>query len=57
LIGVAREDFIGAVASLPRESASDPALLIKHAQAMIRIMNGKSDLPPDPKDRRFVDPA
>ncbi|MFZ9396446.1 MAG: PHA/PHB synthase family protein [Erythrobacter sp.] len=61
LIGVAREDFVGAVALLLRESASDPKRLMKHAQAMgedmIKIMTGKSELAPDPKDKRFMDPA
>lgn len=61
LIGVAREDFVGAVALLLRESASDPKRLMKHAQAMgedmIKIMTGKSELKPDPKDKRFMDPA
>ncbi len=61
LIGVAREDFVGAIALLLRESASDPKRLMKHAQAMgedmIKIMTGKSDLAPDPKDKRFMDPA
>lgn len=61
LIGVAREDFVGAVALLLRESASDPRRLMKHAQAMgedmVKIMTGKSDLAPDPKDKRFMDLA
>ena len=61
LIGVAREDFVGAVAVLLRESASDPKRLMKHAQTMgedmVKIMTGKSDLAPDPKDKRFMDPA
>ena len=34
LIGVAREDFVGAVAVLLRETASDPQRLMKHAQSM-----------------------
>lgn len=61
LIGVAREDFVGAVALLLRETASDPARTFKHAQKMgedmVRIMTGKSDLAPDPRDKRFMDPA
>ncbi len=61
LVGVAREDLIGAVAMLLRESASDPKRLMKHAQSMgedmVKIMTGKSDLAPDPKDKRFKDPA
>ncbi|KPP96510.1 alpha/beta hydrolase [Erythrobacter sp. HL-111] len=61
LIGVAREDFVGAVALLLRETASDPARTFRHAQKMgedmVKIMTGKSDLAPDPRDKRFLDPA
>lgn len=61
LVGVAREDFVSAVALLLRETASDPQRLMKHAQTwgedMVKIMTGKSELKPDPKDKRFMDPA
>lgn len=61
LIGVAREDFVSAVALLLRETASDPSRFLRHstamAQDMVKIMTGKSDLAPDPKDKRFMDPA
>lgn len=61
LVGVAREDFVGAVALLLRETASDPKRTMKHAQAfsedMFKIMTGKSELAPNPKDKRFMDPA
>ena len=61
LIGLTREDIFGAVAVMLRETASDPQRLMKHSQAMgedmIKIMTGKSDLAPDPKDRRFQDPT
>lgn len=61
LVGLAREDFVGAIALLLRETASDPARTFKHVQGlgedMVKIMTGKSDLAPDPKDKRFMDPA
>ncbi len=61
LVGLAREDFVGAVALLLRETASDPQRTMRHAQElgqdMVKIMTGKSDLAPDPKDKRFMDPA
>ncbi len=61
LVGLAREDFIGAVALLLRETGSDPARTVKHMQAfgddVVKIMTGKSDLAPDTKDKRFMDPA
>ena len=34
LVGVAREDFVGAVALLLRETASDPSRVFKHAKTM-----------------------
>ncbi len=61
MIGLAREDFVGAVALLLRETASDPSRVMRHAQSMgedmVKIMTGKSELAPDPKDKRFKDPA
>ncbi|GGA02615.1 class II poly(R)-hydroxyalkanoic acid synthase [Blastomonas marina] len=61
LIGLTREDIFGAVAVLLRETASDPARLMRHSQAMgsemVKIMTGQSELAPHPKDRRFMDPA
>jgi len=61
LVGLAREDFVGAIALLLRETASDPGRSLKHAQSfgedVVKILTGKSDLAPDPKDKRFVDPA
>ncbi len=61
LVGVAREDFVGAVALLLRETATDPQRFMRHAQSlgedMVKILTGKSDLAPHPKDKRFMDPA
>ncbi len=61
LVGLAREDFVGAIGLLLRETAMDPARNVRHAQAfgedLIKIMTGKSDLAPDAKDKRFMDPA
>lgn len=61
LVGLTREDIFGAVAVLLRETASNPQRLMKHSQAMggdmVRILTGKSDLAPDPRDKRFMDPA
>ena len=61
LMGLAREDFVGAIALLLRETASDPKRLMKHAQEMsqdmVRILTGQSELAPDPRDKRFKDPA
>ena len=61
LVGLARQDFVGAVALLLRETASDPARTVRHMQSfgddVVKILTGKSDLAPDPKDKRFMDPA
>lgn len=61
LVGLTREDIFGAVAVLLRETASDPARLMRHGQAMgqdmLQIMTGQSELAPDAKDKRFRDPA
>ncbi len=61
LIGIAREDFVAAIALLLRETAGDPARSMRNAQAftedVIKIFSGKSDLKPDARDKRFMDPA
>lgn len=61
LMGLAREDFVGAIGLLLRETASDPARTMRHAQSfsedVVKIMIGQSELAPDPKDKRFMDPA
>lgn len=61
LVGLAREDFVGAVALLLRETASDPTRTMRHATTLgddlVKILTGKSELAPDPKDKRFMDPA
>ena len=61
LVGLAREDFVGAVALLLRETATDPARTVRHmtsfGEDVVQILSGKSELTPDPKDKRFKDPA
>jgi polyhydroxyalkanoate synthase subunit PhaC len=61
LVGLAREDLIGAVAALLRETAMRPDKTMKHAQLfsedVVKILSGKSDLAPAPKDKRFADVA
>ena len=61
IIGVAREDLLGAVTVMLRETASKPAKTLKHMQAfsgdVLQILTNKSEIAPDPKDKRFHDPA
>jgi polyhydroxyalkanoate synthase subunit PhaC len=61
LTGIAREDFAGAIALLLRETASNPDKAWKatadFSEDVVKIMTGQSDLAPDRKDKRFMDPA
>lgn len=61
LVGLVREDLIGAVGMMLRETAAKPMKMLEHAQKfnddVVRIMTGQSDLAPDPRDRRFADPT
>jgi polyhydroxyalkanoate synthase subunit PhaC len=61
IVGVAREDLIGAVGVLLRETAGRPVKTFKHVAAfngeLVKILTGKSELEAAPKDKRFADPA
>src|SRR5262249_62011224 len=61
IVCVAREDLIGAVGVMLRETAGRPMRTLKHMKnfsgEVVKILRNTSDLAPDPKDRRFVDPA
>jgi polyhydroxyalkanoate synthase subunit PhaC len=61
LAGLAREDFIGAIGLMLRQTATNPDKAFKAASSLsedvVQIMTGQSDLAPDPKDKRFMDPA
>lgn len=61
IVGLAREDLIGAVSVMLRETAGNPVRTMKHVQMftddVVKIMTNASDLAPDPKDRRFGDAA
>ncbi|MEQ1689416.1 MAG: class II poly(R)-hydroxyalkanoic acid synthase, partial [Sphingopyxis sp.] len=61
LIGLAREDLIGAVGMLLRETAGHPDKAMRHMKAfgddVMKIVTGKSELAPDAKDKRFKDAA
>jgi polyhydroxyalkanoate synthase len=61
LAGVAREDFAGAIGVMLRQTAANPQSAFKAASGImedsVKIMTGQSDLAPDPKDKRFMDPA
>ncbi|HMU21440.1 MAG TPA: hypothetical protein PKC48_04085, partial [Sphingorhabdus sp.] len=61
LAGLAREDFAGAIGVMLRQTAANPNSAFKAMSGLtedaVKIMAGKSDLAPDPKDKRFMDPA
>ena len=59
LVGLAKEDLIGAVGVMLKATATQPAKVIAHSKSfaddVIKIMTMKSDIAPSPKDRRFAD--
>jgi len=61
MLGVAREDLIGAVGVMLRETAGRPVKTMKHMKKfgdeVVKIVSNKSELQPDAKDKRFLDPA
>jgi len=61
MLGLAREDLLGAVAVMLRETAGRPVRSLKHAGKFAgevgKIVSGTSELAPDPKDKRFLDPT
>ncbi|APG62420.1 class II poly(R)-hydroxyalkanoic acid synthase [Sphingorhabdus lutea] len=61
LSGLAREDFAGAVGLLLRQTMENPDKNFKamssFSEDVVQIMTGSSDLAPDRKDKRFMDPA
>ncbi|MDM0106541.1 alpha/beta fold hydrolase [Variovorax sp. J22R24] len=61
LIGLRASDFAEAAQSLLKLTAVSPGATIgslaKYAKSLGQIVQGRSELAPDPKDRRFADPA
>ena len=61
IVGLAREDLIGAVGVMLRETAGRPVKTLKHLKKfggeVVRIVRNQSELAPDPKDKRFADPT
>jgi polyhydroxyalkanoate synthase len=61
IVGLAREDLLGAVTVMLRETAAKPATTLKHARMftddVVKILTNKSEIVPNPKDKRFLDPA
>jgi polyhydroxyalkanoate synthase subunit PhaC len=61
IVGLAREDLMGAVAVMLRETAGQPVKMMEHmkdfSDDVLKILTLKSDIAPDPKDKRFHDLA
>lgn len=61
IVGLAREDLIGAVSVMLRETAGNPARTLKHmklfGEDVVKILRNDSELAPSPRDRRFADAA
>jgi polyhydroxyalkanoate synthase subunit PhaC len=59
MMGLAREDLMGAVALMMREVTAKPATTAKHMKALgddvVKILKNESDLAPAAKDKRFQD--
>ncbi|MEL7130503.1 MAG: alpha/beta fold hydrolase [Pseudomonadota bacterium] len=59
--GLNREELLGAVAMMLRRTGTSPVATAKLAGRMtkenLQILLGRSDRAPEPKDRRFKDPA
>ena len=61
LIGIRGRDVLGSAATLARQALKQPRRAAKEAVAFVgatrKIVAGTSEAAPDPKDRRFADPA
>jgi polyhydroxyalkanoate synthase len=61
LVGVRGEDILNSVRLLLAETLNHPTAAVRQYMALLaelgRIATGSSELAPDPKDRRFADPA
>jgi polyhydroxyalkanoate synthase len=61
IVGIAREDLIGAVGAMLRETAGRPLKTFGHLKdfggEVVKILKNDSDLAPDAKDKRFGDPV
>lgn len=61
MVGLAREDLVGAVTLMLRETVGRPQQAVQHlksfASEVADIVMDKSDIAPDPRDKRFADAA
>ncbi len=61
LVGLTGEDIRATLQQITQQALQHPPLALKHAAGFLadvgRMLNGKPTLAPDPKDKRFTDPA
>ena len=61
LLGIRAADLTLAARALLKGAASQPRLFLRHLAdyggALVEVARGKSGIEPDPKDKRFADPA
>ncbi len=61
IVGISKEELLRALGGLLRSSISSPMITVRHVGKLgketIKIIRGKSELEPHPKDRRFKDPV
>jgi poly[(R)-3-hydroxyalkanoate] polymerase subunit PhaC len=60
-VGLTGEDIRATLQQIVQQALRRPPLALKHAAGFLadagRVLNGKPTLAPDPKDKRFIDPA
>ncbi|GAK44390.1 poly-beta-hydroxybutyrate polymerase domain-containing protein [Tepidicaulis marinus] len=61
LVGLPREELLAAIGTVLKETARHPINFARHAgtfgKDVVDIVRGKSELGPEPKDKRFKDPT
>ncbi len=61
IVGVSREELLRSLAGLLRSTMTSPMITARHVgnlgKETLKIVTGKSELAPHPKDRRFADPT
>src|SRR5262245_1681376 len=61
VVGVSTRDILNTTASILRQMIAQPDVTTKHTtlwlSELVNILEGKSEVAPDGKDRRFQDPA
>lgn len=61
IVGISREDVLSAIGSILGGAARQPFTFMQHigsfGRSVVDIVGGEARFAPEPKDRRFIDPA